>query len=331
MKCSVVIKALNEAGKISRCLESVLDATRGMDAEVILVDSLSDDSTVKIAKNYPIRIVQMTNINDRCCGAAAQLGFQVSLGDYVYLIDGDMELAPDFLAAAVTYLDRNPDVAGVAGLLWDTSILTQADRKRVAEYSKLSKVVSVESLGGGGLYRRSAILDVGYFSHRALRACEERELGIRLIAKGWKLIRLPILGVQHTGHQEDSLGAMRRLWANGRFAAHGVFLRSAVGHPWLWLAVRGLWYVFIPPMLLGWALIVLLSGAFSVISMEKALFLMGLPWLSVLAALSLKKKGKVGDAVVSILLWHLVFAASIGGVLTHPKDPLERISFEEIG
>ena len=59
----------------------------------------------------------MSRIEDRSCGAGGQLGYQYSFGDYICLIDGDMRLYRGFVAAAIRYLQSNPEVAGVGGMI----------------------------------------------------------------------------------------------------------------------------------------------------------------------------------------------------------------------
>ena len=41
--------------------------------EIIVADSLSDDDTVAIAGQFPVRVVQLTRLEDRGCGTGAQL------------------------------------------------------------------------------------------------------------------------------------------------------------------------------------------------------------------------------------------------------------------
>ena len=114
---SIVIKALNEERHIATAIEGALAALDGSSGEVILADSASTDRTVKIAETYPITIVRMSRLEDRSCGAGAQLGYQYSRGEYVCLIDGDMRLYQDFLSSAIRFLEDNPGVAGVGGMI----------------------------------------------------------------------------------------------------------------------------------------------------------------------------------------------------------------------
>jgi glycosyltransferase involved in cell wall biosynthesis len=113
---SIIIKALNEEQHIASAIESALAALDGMSGEVILADGASTDRTVEIARRYPINIVSLTDIQDRSCGAGAQLGFQYSRGRYLCLIDGDMRLHKEFLPAAIRFLEENSATAGVGGM-----------------------------------------------------------------------------------------------------------------------------------------------------------------------------------------------------------------------
>ena len=81
---SVVIISRNEERNIARCIESVLEATDEMASyEIILVDSVSTDRTVEIAKKYPIRILQLKH-KSQCSPAAGRfIGFLHSRGNYI--------------------------------------------------------------------------------------------------------------------------------------------------------------------------------------------------------------------------------------------------------
>ncbi|MCZ8255409.1 MAG: glycosyltransferase, partial [Polaromonas sp.] len=68
-RVSVIIKALNEENRIEATVQSALRAVSTVGGEVILADSYSSDRTVEFASAYPIRIVQLANPEERCCGA----------------------------------------------------------------------------------------------------------------------------------------------------------------------------------------------------------------------------------------------------------------------
>jgi glycosyltransferase involved in cell wall biosynthesis len=228
---SVVIKALNEERHIAATIESALAALADIDGEIILADSKSTDATLDIARRYPITIVQMSNLHDRSCGAGAQLGFQYSRGHYVYLIDGDMKLRPGFLSAAIRHLESNPLVAGVGGIIVESDAGNQEFAQRAARDEPDRRPGRVMRLDCGGLFRRSAIESVGYFTDRNLHGGEELELGARLRARGWLLERIAVTAIDHRGHSGSSYRMLlRRITSRIAFGT-GETVRAALGQP----------------------------------------------------------------------------------------------------
>ena len=329
-RLSILIKALNEEHHIAACLDAVVPEAQALGGEVILVDSQSTDNTVAIARQYPIRIIQFKRIEDRGCGAAVQLGYQYARGDFIYIIDADMELQPGFIARALAYLEANTSVAGVAGLIIDTRIVTAQDRRREKHYSSINEPVFVDNLGGGGLYRRNAIDSVDYLANRWLKACEEADLGMRLLAAGWRLVRLPMPAVKHTGHNESSFETLCRLWRNGRMRAYGIFLRNALGRPWWWPSVRHAWFVFAAPTF--YLIAIFFSWLQVSVGVEpyRALLTSFLSLWSLLFLALWKKKRDAADALLSIAAWHFYAIAAALGFLTKATDPQQLISACEI-
>ena len=123
-RVTIVIKSFNEGANICAAIESSLAAVAEVGGEVVLADSYSTDRTVELALKYPIRVVQLAHAHERCCGAGPQLGYQHSLGDYVYILDGDMRMLRGFLGPALAFLARHPEAAGVGGRLVEVQDLT---------------------------------------------------------------------------------------------------------------------------------------------------------------------------------------------------------------
>jgi glycosyltransferase involved in cell wall biosynthesis len=65
---SIIIKTLNEEIGISRTIESALATVEAHGGEVLIADSGSADSTVAIALQYPIKLVQLRCTQERRCG-----------------------------------------------------------------------------------------------------------------------------------------------------------------------------------------------------------------------------------------------------------------------
>jgi glycosyltransferase involved in cell wall biosynthesis len=325
---SVAIKALNEEAKIGRCIESALAALREIPnpSEVILADSISTDRTVEIARSYPITIVQFRRVEDRGCGAAVQLGYQHSRGDFVMLLDGDMALLPGFLPRALAKLAAEPRLAGVAGLVEDTSIVNEFDRNRVSKGAWNTPLRPAKWLNGGGLYRRAAIAEAGgYAADRSLKAWEEAELGMRLTACGWSLERIDYPSTLHTGHAASAWHLLRSMWRSRRAMSNGVLLKQAVGKPWMLKAFA----LLIHPIMV----ILLWTGAVAALAGSTLSSRWGwtMGYSAVVAScvvvVAVHKRG-LKPALTSIGNWHYSAAALLLGLreaTTLPTEAIESI------
>ncbi len=327
MKISVVIKALNEEEEIALCLNSIIKELKetGLDYEVVLVDSISTDGTVDIAKQYPIRIVQFENQQDVCCGAAVELGYQNTNGDYILLIDGDMELIPGYISYALNEL-KNVDVAGVGGIIIDRDISSTVDKRRALQYEAVKSTHEVKSLGVGGLYKRAAIDSVGYFGHSSLKACEELELGLRLRKAGWSLLRTPKPMFYHTGHKQDTLKTLIRLAKNGRLGSYGVLLKIALLNDFFKESVKCAWFVILP-MVIYLLLVSMLLFCHKSILMF--FFETVFSWLLVAFLVSFRKRS-VLESLESVVTWNFIFFTSVVESFKPIRFPRSTLAFLSI-
>lgn len=309
---SIVIKAFNEERKIGRAIESALaaaDEVAPLQVEVVLADSLSTDGTVAVASRYPVNIVQLRDARDRGCGAGVQLGYEWARGEWVYLMDGDMALAPGFLRDALAALREDSRLGAVGGGVVDLCNTNAVDRIRI---NNRSGQLHGERpwLEGGGLYRRSAIEQAGgYAANRSLLAYEEADLGLRVRHAGYRLLRLERQAVAHEGHALGTWALMRRHWRSRRAMSAGLLLRMALGQPWRWAVVR----LLIHPIAAGLWWLALAAGLLlpGVPAGPWALGWTGLSALAV-AALAWRKRDPV-HALVSVGSWHYALAAIVMG------------------
>ncbi|MEJ7931944.1 glycosyltransferase [Ramlibacter sp. AN1015] len=325
-RVTVVIKALNEEGRIALAIESALRAVQALGGEVVLADSCSSDRTVEIASAYPIRVVQLAHASERCCGAGPQLGYQHSVGEYVYLMDGDMELLPGFLERGLAFLAQHPEVAGVGGRVIECNLDSMEYRERAAREKHEAHRVpgAVDRLDGGGLYRRCAIQEAGYLSDRNLHSYEEFDLAVRLRARGWKLWRLPIDSVAHVGHDAPPYRLLMRRWQTGYVCGSGELLRSALGQPWLRLVWRNQRELRIYLGVLAWWALMLSIPLWPVTAT------MQLTALAVLAlgpfTLMSLRKHSASRGVYSVVSWCFNAAGLVRGLLRRRKPASEPIA-----
>ena len=102
-RLSVVMPVRNLAGSIARNLEATADLfeAHGVNAELVPVDDGSDDGTAgeiaRLAASFPrgrvaIKPVYLERNGGK--GAALKAGFEASSGEYVMLLDGDLDIHP---------------------------------------------------------------------------------------------------------------------------------------------------------------------------------------------------------------------------------------------
>ena len=321
---SIIIKALNEENNIARAIESSLDAVSSFTVgEVVLADSKSTDRTVEIARCYPIKIAQLLSEKDRSCGAGAQLGFIYAQGQYLYILDGDMEISSEFLQEAVRLMEQNSEIAGVGGLVREMNIQSLEFQARSERGSQDMQAGEVDHLAMGGLYRRSAVESLGYLTNRNLHSYEEFELGIRLRAAGWRLMRLPMESVKHYGHTLPEYKLLKRRWKSRYIDGVGELLRSAIGRPHLRLLFKELKELRLYSIVILWWIILgaLLSASFVELGyLWGALLIFMLPFFVMLL-----KKRRIDRAVYSVVAWQCFSWGLVRGFWGRQKSPEDKI------
>jgi len=328
IKVSILVKALNEEANIERCVRSCLKALENVNGEVIVADSHSDDATTEIASRFPVKVVQLTHKNERGCGVAAQLGFQYARGEYLYIIDGDMELPSDFFHEAIKVLDSSPDVAGVGGLLEEIQPETHLSRIRASrKIPKHQMPGEVDRLDGGGLFRRSAVEQSGgYLTHPGLHAFEELELALRLCDAGWKLLRLDMVSMRHAAHTDPPFSLLARRWRSRYANGSGELLMAALGQPYFSFVLKQFKFNFV--IWFWWLMVIvcLITSVSVPLAGVLSLFLLLFPFAAMIV-----RKRSISLGVYAVSSWNIFSAGMLRGILAgKPRNPVESVSSQVI-
>lgn len=120
MKLSLIVPCFNEAENVELFQKETIKAFQGSgySFEIIYVDDGSTDATLhqlrKLHKEQtcPVKVVSFSRNFGKEAGLYA--GLQYAQGDYVSLIDADLQQRPEIVRDMVSYLDENPDYDVVA-------------------------------------------------------------------------------------------------------------------------------------------------------------------------------------------------------------------------
>ena len=319
MTVSIIIKALNEERRIAAAIESALAALPEGQGEVILADSGSTDRTIEIAKQYPVVIVQIEAPAKPSCGLGPQLGYQYSRYPYICLMDGDTELAPDFIIEALKYLQENAKVAGVTGHVMERNHDNLEYVRRGLRKTAYKAVGTIDRINCGGLYRREAIESIFYLSDRNLHSYEEYDLGVRLRSQGWTLFRLDRRFVYHTGHTINAYKLLTRRWKTKYIRGIGELLRSATGKPHFKMLFTDLPELRLWMAVYGWISLMLLM--FAVLPHKGLAVLIDLAMIAAAIGLMSAKNRSLSVGLYSVVAWFFHAAALPLGFFSRRKSP----------
>jgi glycosyltransferase involved in cell wall biosynthesis len=120
MKLSLVVPCYNEAENVANFQEAVISAFDGCgyDYEIVFIDDGSKDATfhnlkkLYQAQKCPVKVVSFSRNFGKEAGLYA--GLQHASGDYISLIDADLQQRPEIVRDMVKILDEQPQYDVVA-------------------------------------------------------------------------------------------------------------------------------------------------------------------------------------------------------------------------
>lgn len=201
---SVIIPSYNEAVNINRCVKSIrLNNADNLPFEIILVDNGSTDSTVSKAESLGIHIIK--NESGKRCKIAElrNKGAKQAKGRILAFLDADMTVPGNWLETAwrffrqgfegaLGFVEAVPPDAGWVGKVWGERDL-----------HRRKKTTNVDFLPGRNiLINHHVFKKIGGFNQFLLTS-EDKDLTVRVMGAGYKVISIPDITVTHYGYEKN--------------------------------------------------------------------------------------------------------------------------------
>lgn len=199
MKISIIIPAYNSSLTLKECLEAIFNSNF-KNFEVIVISDNSTDNSVGIAKQYQCKIIELSE--NKGPAFARNEGAKISEGDILLFVDSDVIIKKD----ALNYLSKKflqNEIDAIQGIYSHEptykSIVTQYQMSYNCYYiwpenKKYASTLSTCCLA----IRKKIFLNLKGFNVNFKRpSAEDEEFGYFLIDKGYKILILRELNVEH--------------------------------------------------------------------------------------------------------------------------------------
>jgi GT2 family glycosyltransferase len=235
---SVVIVNYRSAAYLNACVDALFVHNKSCSFEILVVnnDRVSDLSLLPTLNRSEVRTIQ--NSSNIGFGAAANIGFDKSNGEFVLLLNPDILVRPEAVASLLQAIQSHPEAGLVLPQLrnpddslqyscrrfytWKTLWMRRGPwRRHLASHPKVRQHLMQEwdhasaaevdwGLGAAMLVRKRALCGERLFDERFFLYFEDVDLCLRLHRAGWKVLYNPASVMTHQ-HRRDSAQTMALL------------------------------------------------------------------------------------------------------------------------
>lgn len=206
MKLSVVILNYNVRYFLELCLKSVLKATDGLEAEIIVIDNNSPDDSCAMVESLFKEVILIKNHENIGFSRANNQAVNQAKGDYVCILNPDTVVAEDTFIKLINYADSIDNLGSLGCRLIDGtgSYLPESkrnvplfkialqklagnDKQYYANHLAENDIGRIDVLVGAFMFlKRKLYLEIGGFDEDYFMYGEDIDLSYRLLKKGYQ-------------------------------------------------------------------------------------------------------------------------------------------------
>lgn len=227
---SVVLLNWNHIEDTLACLDSLRKQTYP-NFEIIVVDNGSIDNSKEVLKTIP-DIVFVDNPTNRGFTGGHIDGLKFTKGEFVFVLNNDAVVDPNYIQTAVEILQNNPQAAVVGGrsYKWENEDEIFNDTGSFYAFQTINPI-SAEGIfsqsdagfnhevswvsGSAMVIRKKVLQEAGYFYDPIFAYYEETDLFARILAHNHTIIYSPFLKIWHkNGASSSSYFQLNQLFKN---------------------------------------------------------------------------------------------------------------------
>lgn len=211
-RISIVIPNFNGAEHLEVCLTSIRCQTM-TDHEVIVVDNGSTDRSIEIVQgwNAAVRMIRLSE--NKGFAAAVNEGIRHASGNYIALVNNDIELDPRWLEELSSRLEARPELGSVASKMinfYDRNLIDAAGDILTSAGNVVGRGTGMKDAGqfdreelifgacaGAGMYRKEIFTSTGLFDEDYFAWFEDADHSFRSQMSGWKCLYVPTAVCYH--------------------------------------------------------------------------------------------------------------------------------------
>jgi len=212
LEVSIIIPVYNKVEYTRRCIEALVENTRGVKYEIILVDNGSSDGTAEFLATLPSQVHIVNNEINMGFAQGCNLGAAAARAPHILLLNNDTEPLSGWFEPLAEVLNSDPSVAAVGSkLLFPDRTIQHAgvvildDRqlpdpmvarhiyyKKPSDFAEANVPRIYQALTAACLLIRKELFDqVGGFDEEYWNGYEDVDLCFKLQEKNWRLVYQP--------------------------------------------------------------------------------------------------------------------------------------------
>jgi rhamnosyltransferase len=212
----VIIPVKNGGATLERCLQSIRDQTIANSTEIIILNSMSTDNSMDIARKFYARIIDIPE-GTFDHGLTRNIGVQQASGALVYLTVQDAWMGSNDMLEKMAAHFNDKEVQAVVGhqaiphekdknpFLWyrpysepvvTEKVVTNIDEFKSLPTDKQQSLVAWDDVVA--MYRKSALMEIPFVK---TEFAEDWIWSYNALQRGWKLLHDSSLVVYHYHHQ----------------------------------------------------------------------------------------------------------------------------------